>query len=239
VSTKYRTVGVLGGMGPAATADFLDQIRRETRALTDQEHVPVIARSVPQIPDRTAYLVGDGADPFPGLAHGAKKLAADDEVAFLAIPCNTAHHWHERLSRAIDKPILHIVKETIATIDRRPGDGPIGILATDGTQKADVYGKWLREAGIPSRVPAVAGQQSVMAGIAAVKAGDLETGRALLKGQAEELLQGGCSRVIMGCTEIPIALNDVAEIRGRCVDATRALARAVVHESGAVLRTAR
>src|SRR5689334_11936732 len=105
-------------MGPLAGADFFKKLIQQTPAAVDQDHIPVMLYSVPQIPDRNLALFAGGADPFPALLEGARKLTGAGAKC-IAIPCNSAHHWYSQLASRIDVPILHIADAVIAGLRAR------------------------------------------------------------------------------------------------------------------------
>jgi len=148
----------------------------------------------------------------------------------IAIPCNTAHHWHAALQAETSVRILHIVD---AVADALAGQGMkggcIGVLATSGMVKAGIYQKRLALRGFSCRVPDAAGQAEVMRAIRLVKASQLAEAITILRAQAEALVSAGCRRVVMACTEIPVALASVGgELRSTLIDATEALAQTSV-----------
>jgi aspartate racemase len=226
---EVAMLGVLGGMGPMATVDFMSKIVHNTPAACDQDHIQMIVCSAANIPDRSAAILGEGADPFPVMREALRRLEAAG-ASCIAIPCNTAHHWHAALQAETSVPILHIV-DVVA--DRLAGQGMeggcIGLLATSGTAKAGIFQKRLALRGFSCRMPDVAGQAEVMRAIRFVKAGQLAGATAILREQAEALVAAGCRKVVMACTEIPLALATVeGELGSTLVDATEALARACV-----------
>src|SRR5689334_7763772 len=106
---QERVLGVLGGMGPLASAQFMARLTLLTPAAHDQDHVPAVLWSDPRVPDRTAARLAGGADPLPWLLRGIRGLEAAGCGA-IAIPCNTAHGWYEPMQAATRLPILHIVE---------------------------------------------------------------------------------------------------------------------------------
>jgi aspartate racemase len=225
-SAPLPRLGVLGGMGPLATADFLVKLIQATPATSDQEHMPVIVHNVPQIPDRSmAFLAGSDA-PWPHLLDGLRTLEAAG-CAAIAIPCNTAHVWHRRLAQASRLPVLHIGEAALGTLLRQyPDARKVGILATAATLKARIYHDQLAARGIEAVEPDETLQATyVSAGIAAVKGGRLEDARALLARAADALVARGADALLLACTEIPVALAGAAF---NSVDPTDALARACV-----------
>lgn len=223
---RHRTLGILGGMGPLATVDFLDKLVRATPVATDQDHIPLLVRFCPEVPDRVAALLQGGPSPAPALMAAAHALQSAGAQA-LAMPCNTAYAWHDEMAAALSIPILHIVDSALQHPDcRLDGGGAIGLLATTGTLQAGVYRrrgaavKWIEPE------PEVQATQ-VAAGIRAVKAGQAGLARPLLLQAARHLIDRGARVLLMGCTEVPVALAG-ADVGVPVVDATDALARACV-----------
>ena len=222
--TTRRTIGVLGGMGPAATVDFLGKIVRATPALRDQDHLPVILRQAPQIPDRASAILSGSDAPFaPMLAalRGLEEAGAD----VLAIPCNTAHYWHGRLARACRTPMLHFVQAVERRLPRR-GER-FGLMATRGTIAAGVYPERFED-GRRILPPSDDLQVLVDEAIAGVKAGHPQ---ALVARKAEAaaamFLGEGVAAIILACTELPIALAS-SSLMSVSIDSTQALAEACV-----------
>ena len=117
------TIGVLGGMGPLATVDFMRKVIDLTPARRDQEHLPLIVYSVPQVPGRSACILEGAASPLPAMLRGIRTLAQAGAEC-IAIPCNTAHHWYDELARESRCPVLHIVDAACAAMER----GGVGLL---------------------------------------------------------------------------------------------------------------
>ncbi|BAN26851.1 cysteate racemase [Caballeronia insecticola] len=219
-------LGVLGGMGPLATADFLVKLIQATPAASDQEHMPVIVHNVPQVPDRSAAFLAGSDAPWPHLLDGLRTLEAAGCSA-IAIPCNTAHVWHRRLAQETALPVLHIGEAALRALAYRyPEARRVGVLATAATLKARIYHEQLSARGIEAIEPGDDLQTThVAAGIAAVKAGRIDEARAWLSHAATHLIARGADALLLACTEIPVALSGVAL---NAVDPTEALARACV-----------
>jgi aspartate racemase len=223
-------VGVLGGMGPLATADFMAKIVAVTPAESDQDHVPVVVSSIPQVPDRTRAFRGEGASPLPAMIASGMRLKQAG-AGLVVVPCNTAHLWFDELHEAIGLPMIHMVDAAIEEASALAGKaGRIGLMATDATLASGLY----VNRGAPAARPihwllptAREMLEGVMPGIEAVKSGDLESARALLVSVAQSLKSRGATAVILGCTEIPVVLNDQVSPLP-VVDATAALARCAV-----------
>ncbi|MEH6472553.1 MAG: amino acid racemase [Halopseudomonas sp.] len=225
-------IGILGGMGPLATVDFVTKIIHQTTAERDQDHVPLLVHSVPQIPDRTACLMDNQRSPLAALTRGVNTLV-NAGVGCIAIPCNTAHHWYDALAQVSPVPILHIARACSESLALQ-GVASVGLLATDGTLKAGFYSRELDAYGIDLKIPAPKLQQQVMDGIYRVKSGAVVEGGKLLEQCVDQMLRQGVERVILGCTEIPFALDQIHSTRRNvAMDATQTLAAACVRWYGA------
>ncbi len=223
-----RTIGILGGMGPLATVDFINKIIAETPAKRDQDHLPLLIHSVPQIPDRTACLMEQKESPLAALDKGLQTLIQAG-VGCIAIPCNTAHHWYNDLLDRSSVPILHIADACIEEI-KSEKISSVSLLATDGTNKANFYPNKLANENIIFNPISSAAQKQVMAGIYKVKSGDISGGGLLLEEALKEALANGAERVILGCTEIPLALEHIhSAYLPFTIDATKALSKACVN----------
>ena len=207
---KLFKVGVVGGIGPAATVDFMQKIVRNTPAKRDQDHIKLLVEQNPQIPDRTDNLIGDGPDPTISLYATCKKLETGD-ADIIAIPCNTAHAFVQRIQPYLNIPIVNMLTVTVETLrDSFPSLREVGLLATSGTVASGVYREALEAEGLRQIVPSPMLQARVMNAIygeKGVKAG-YTTGQCLddihaaLQGLADE----GVEVVILGCTELPLLL---------------------------------
>ena len=235
--TKPFKIGVAGGVGPAATVDFLDKIVRNTPAHRDQDHLKVVVEQNPQIPDRTAHLLGQGADPTIALYATCKRLEAAG-ADIIAIPCNTAHAFVGRIQPFLSIPIVNMLRETAECIRRDHGGcSKVGLLATSGTIASRVYHEAVASAGFELIVPDAENQDRVMNAIygpKGVKAGFTE-GRCVddLLRALTSLVKRGADVIILGCTELPLLLaqNKAFPVAGRTVavlDPTDILARKCV-----------
>jgi len=223
-----KLLGILGGMGPLATVDFLQKLIEETPATRDQDHIPVIAYSVPQIPDRPPAITGSGESPLPHMLEGIRTLKRAGATA-IAIACNTAHYWYDDLLAQGGLPILHIADAACAAL----GDASarrVGLMATDGTIAAGFYQSRLEARGVACLMCDASDQRAlVLPAIDCVKRTDLAQAHALASRAAQHLLDRGAQAIVMGCTEIPLAIEyQSSTVSVHCIDATRALARAYV-----------
>ncbi len=225
-----RLIGVLGGMGPLATIDFMTKVVALAPATCDQAHIPLIVHQVPQIPDRSTAIMRGSDSPLEPMLAGLRSLARAG-VELAVIPCNTAHYWYAQLSRQQELPLLHIAEAVRQElILRESHHKQVALLATRGTHRAGVYSGRLGAAFEPLFSGDEAVQTLVDVSIAAVKAGELEKGRSAALEAADRLFSAGAEVLILGCTELPVALANTA-VQDRCIDSTLALARLCVKEA--------
>ncbi len=226
-----RVLGVLGGMGPLASAHFMVRLTLLTPAERDQDHVPAILWSDPRVPARWLPPHGDGPGPLPFLVRGLRGLAAAGCGA-IAIPCNTAHGWINGMRAATTLPILHIVDAAAADLRRQAvPPGVVGVLGTGATLELRLYQDHLAAAGWPCIEPTPEEMsQLVMPAITAVKANRVSEAYAPLAEAILALRARGALAVILGCTEIPLGIQaGPHETLGvPLVDTIDALARASI-----------
>ncbi len=213
-------LGVLGGMGPAATLDFLTKLQAFTPARSDQDHIRVIVDINPKVPDRNV----PGTEAGVVLAEMAGGLAgAGAEV--LAIACNTAHAHAGLIQRACGLPLLDMI-ETGAKAARDTGARRVGVLATRGGLR--LYREYLAAQAMGLVTLDAERQEEFMATIYKIKAGDTgEAVRREMAGYAADLAAAGAETVIAGCTEAPLALR-ASDLRAPFIDPGELLARRCV-----------
>ncbi len=236
---RPKTIGVLGGMGPEATAAFLDLIVRNTRARRDQEHVPVVVCSLPQVPDRTEAILHGGPSPLPFLRRGLETLRRAG-ADFAVMPCLSAHHFYPALAARSPIPLVHLVEETFAEVRKlRPRVRKVGLIATSGTVAARIFHDVFEPAGIEALVPDARAQRRVMEAIygpAGIKAGAPPARpRRSLRAVADGLIRRGAQVIVAGCTEVPLVLRP-RDVAVPLVNPMRIGARACVRRAGAKLR---
>ncbi|WP_428488376.1 aspartate/glutamate racemase family protein [Rhodopila sp.] len=236
--TNDKVLGILGGMGPLASAQFMVRLTLLTQANRDQEHIPAVLWSDPRVPDRIAGRAGTGPDPLPWLLRGVDGLRQAGCGA-IAIPCNTAHGWYEAMANVAGVPILHIVDAAAADL-RRNGmtSGTIGVMATQTTLDMRLYQDRLGEQGWTCIQPdADRMQRLVEPATALVKANRVAEAYLPLLEVVNSLGARGASAVVLGCTEIPLGIlaGPASALRVPVVDTIDALARAAIQwaQSGA------
>ncbi|MFJ8085280.1 aspartate/glutamate racemase family protein [Streptomyces sp. NPDC096205] len=222
-------LGILGGMGPLATADFYRRLVEKTPAGSDQGHLPVLMWADPAVPDRTAALLGEGPSPVPALVEGARWLQRAG-ASCVAVPCNTAHAYVEQLSKAAGVEVLDMIQAALqAAAEKVPGLERVGILATRGTRLAGLYERAGARLDIEAiQVPARVQHEYVDAAIRAVKGGvDLDGAEQRIAAAAETLKEQGAQVAIAACTEIPLVSGAAARVLP-VVDSTDALVDAAL-----------
>ena len=223
-------LGVIGGLGPMATALFMRYVTELTDAKTDQEHIEMLIHSAPSIPDRTAFILKKSTlDPRPGMIEVGKGLRAQG-ADIIAIPCMTAHHFHAELEREIGLPIINGIEATAEYLASR-GAKKVGIAATEGSVKTGLFQNALIKAGVEPLTLSKEGQSIVTDTIyKEIKAGmapDMERFSLVTK----EYKQMGADAMILGCTELSLLPEDGLE-EGFHADAMKILARRAVLAAG-------
>ena len=208
---KEKIIGVLGGMGPAATSDIFQRILQLTPVKEDQEHIHIIIDNNPKIPDRTQAIFEKGESPVPALIESGKMLERA-KVDFIIIPCNTAHFFYDELKGHLKIPIVHMIKEVAKKIHKEfPAVRKAGLLSTQGTIKAGLYQKELGDFGIEVIKPGERVQAMVTEAIfgrEGIKCGCLEgKSKKLIYNAIDNLINNDAELIIGGCTEIPLVVD--------------------------------
>jgi len=238
--SRFKTIGVLGGMGPEAGAYLFEMIIRETAAGRDQEHAPVVLFSLPQVPDRTEAILYGGPSPVPVLRRGLRALRSAG-ADFAVMSCISAHCFYPQLAAHSPLPLLSLIDETLADVQKmRPVPKRIGLIATSGTVGSGTFARTFEAAGIEVLVPPAREQKKVTTAIygkAGIKAGFVEgpPRKALLE-TARGLVRRGAQAILAGCTEVPLALR-AADLSVPLIDPMTIGARAAIRRSGARLRS--
>ena len=218
-----RIVGILGGMGPAAGADFVrlfvqacaDRMRQLEITVSDQAFPEHWLAQVP-VPDRSTALESPGAgapDPLAAMVQAVGKLAALGATS-VAIACNTAHAWHGALQdRFPQLEVLHVAREVAQTLASQ-GVKEVGLLATTGTYRSGLYDDAFHQAGLQCHFPLMEEREHLMHGIyKGVKVGNMALAQDCFASVAKAIARRhGLSTLVMGCTEIPLALGALSEM---------------------------
>lgn len=241
-------IGILGGMGPQAGLDLAAKLTRLTQANRDQDHLPFVLFSLPEmVGDRTAYLLDrEETNPAHAIAEQLEKMSAMG-ITIAVIACNTAHAGpifdvaRDLLrNKGIDLPILHMVQETVGYIrEAFPAVERVGILGTQGTYRAGLYDQALEAAGLAAIVPdpEIREQQIHKAlyspdfGIKACSDPVSDAASSRVRSAIGHLRTLGAEVVILGCTELPLAVKE-NEIDGiPILDPARVIAEKLIRET--------
>ncbi len=202
-----KVLGVIGGLGPQATAYFLELLTALNDVKTDQEHMEVLVYSKPNTPDRTKYILGlSDESPVPVMSEVGrtlKKMGAE----IIAVPCITAHYFHDILEQEIGLPIINAIEETTRYFDMRKIT-KIGILATDGTMKSGLFQRAMEKLGIEYVLPDKEGQKIIMNiiydNVKAGKSVDMDAFQRV----TDSMFEKGVEKVLLACTELSVIKKD-------------------------------
>jgi len=223
--SERRTAGIMGGMGPDATVDFMTKVLRLTDSGRDQDHVHMIVDQDPTVPNRQKAIRGGDDDVSPALARMAIRLQ-EAGADFLVMVCNTAHAFLDGVDNSTHIPFISIIDESIAELDRVcPAATAVGVMATDGCIDTRLYQDAVEATGRHAIVPDAQNLTELMRLITAVKAGDQSHPVAEgMKSVAQSLVDRGAQAIIAGCTEIPIVF-DGADFAVPVISSTDVLAK--------------
>lgn len=229
--SRTRIIGVLGGMGPAATIDFMAEVLRLTGAEHEQDNLRLIVDSNPTVPLRHPAIRGEGPSPGPALAEMARGLERAG-AELLVMPCNTAHAFQAEIEAATPLPFLSIIDAVIAAVEgEHPQARRIGLLAADGCLDAGLYQTALARNGREALRPDAGAQARLMDLIFRIKRG--ETRQAVRRSMAQlahDLVEAGAEALIAGCTEVPLVLG-AADLAVPLINSTEILARATIEQA--------
>ena len=228
MSPKELTVGVLGGMGPEATIDFMAEVLQLTDADRDQEHIHLIVDQNPKVPNRQQAIRSGNDDVGPMLAEMAARLERAG-ADFLVMPCNSAHVFDSAIREATSLPFISIVDVCVESIPQAgPDGGRVGLMATDGLAETGLYQRALGKAGFEAVLPNAREQERLMTLIHRIKGGDKQDDVARgTEELARVLVERGAATVLAACTEIPLVLK-AEHLTVPLVSSTEALAKRTV-----------
>lgn len=230
MDNKQKTIGIIGGMGPMATADLFTKLIRMTDAACDAEHIHILIDNNPKTPDRTGAILRGTTSPLPYLEQSANHLQTAG-ADFLLIPCITSHHFLPTLAERVEIPIMSMVEETAKYLTMQ-NIKKVVILATDGTRVAGVFDTIFSKYGVEILYPNAEAQTALMDVIyKGVKAGSPKWNTAVLNAEIDRLQDQGAEAVVLGCTELPLAAK-MYDIHGMGIDPTDILARAAILQAG-------
>ena len=205
--TQKQVLGILGGLGPAASCYLYQMLIDHTPATCDQDHIDIVISSRASTPDRTAFIIGKSKDdPFAVMEQDGFSLVHYGATV-LAIPCNTAHYFYDRLAEALPVPVLNMPRLTVADA-KAAGCTKLGILATDGTLLAETYQIACRDIGLEWAAPGEQAQKGIMSIIYdEIKQGK-RVDMQLFNAAVDDLHAQGCDMAVLGCTELSLVKRD-------------------------------
>ena len=234
-----KTIGIIGGLGPMATVYYLELITRMTDVDSDQKHPRIYMQSIPDIPDRTAYILGESKESPLDLMVQAGKSLASMGADFLTIPCVTAHYFYSELQKQVTIPVINLLDEIAGTLTSMKVN-KVGILATSGTNQSKVLEEKIKEKGISVVLPDEKRQNMLMD----IIYNQIKGGRRVYWEQFHEVAlwmqNHGAQKLILGCTELPLLRRDSLQahnplvrelLKEDCIDVLEVLARAAVKRS--------
>jgi len=226
-----KSIGIVGGMGPLATADLFQKIVQSTKSEGDNGHIRVFMDCNPAIPDRTAAILSGGESPVAEMQAAVRSMMACG-ADVLVMPCNTAHHFLPELEAITGIPFISILDATATACAARFPGQKAALLGTVGTYATGIYDGPLATAGVPYITPSDAQRETLMQVIYAVKAGaDMGLLKANLVALLANLRQSGAEYFILGCTELPVAAAALG-LEGPFIDPTQELAEAAIRRCG-------
>ena len=228
MSKNNKLLGILGGLGPMATAYFYELLTSLTVVERDQDHIDMVISSRSSTPDRSSFILGQSQDnPLPVMIEEAKKLEAYG-ADVIAIPCNTAHYFYDGIAKEISIPILNIIDETVDHLFVS-GVRKAALFATEGTCTAGTYqrsGKGKVEIITPDKRDQDAITEMIFESIKKGLDPDIDRFSRI----AEKMKSLGCESVILGCTELSLVKKNYKAIKndGFFIDSLEILARRTV-----------
>lgn len=223
-----RVIGVLGGMGPEATASFYMKLIKETKVLQDQDHFRTIIDSNPKIPDRTKAILYDGPSPLSEMIKTASNLKAAG-ATIAVMPCITAHYFFDAIQKEVDLPMHHVLRGLNEhVVETYPDVQKIGVLSTTATRKTNLFQTHLKTKEIiyPTDYEQEHKVMQAIYGENGIKQGNTgDYPKTLLSEVAERLItEEGCELIIGGCTEVELVLT-AADVSVPFIDPMRIAAR--------------
>jgi len=226
-----KILGVIGGMGPLATTDFMQKLIKLTDAEKDSDHIHTIIDSCCNTPDRSSYILGHGEDPTRYIVQSAKRLSSTG-ADYLVMPCNTAHYFYSAVCSEVDIPFINMIEETKKYLKNQDR---VGLLATEGTYRAGIYEDIFEDIEVIH--PSASLRKRVNTIIYEVKKGIFE--REIIEKLVSDILlfykEYDVDKIILGCSELPIIFNPY-NLDKHFIDTSEILARSAIRYAGKPLK---
>ena len=198
-------IGILGGMGTQAGLDFCTKLAKLNRGKADQKYPLFVLYNKSNIPDRKQNLKKYNKV-LKSLIEGCRFLQKS-KCKFISIPCNTAHYWYKDLKKNIKIPILNMPEIVYLNAKNNlKRNSKIGLLATEATIKTDIYSHYFNKKFLLISPGTTLQKRSVNKSIKLVKMGKIKEAERAIKPAVNYLIQKKCKKIILGCTELPIAI---------------------------------
>jgi aspartate racemase len=224
-----KRLGILGGMGPAASAEYITRLIQQTPATCDQEHIPFVLWNNPQIPDRSTSMRAGDSKPLRYLIEGILALRYS-QCDLIVIPCNTAHFWFDELIKH-DVPIIHIVDSVASALRGVNVTGTVGVMGTQGTIEFGLYQNHLGKLGWDCIVPTTEEMDTlVQPAIDLIKSGQLDQAHDMFMPVVDSLIERGARAVVLGCTEIPLAVREESRNGTPLINSIDSLVKVAIDE---------
>ena len=230
-----KRLGILGGMGPEATAVLYERITKNTEAACDRDHIDILIWSHASIPDRTEAILSGNTENIRSILREDSEMLKNAGCKCLVIPCNTSHNFRDIYRDIFGDGFIDMIEETAIYAQRR-GVQRAGILATDGTVSADLYGRALRGRGVETVYPSKEDQKTVMS----IIYDQIKKGQ---KGNLDEfnqvtahLKEQGCDAVILACTELSVLNTNYGLDPAFHIDAMDAVTKACIRACGGIYK---
>jgi len=230
-----KTIGILGGMGPEASAYMFQLIVKQTKVNRDQDHPPCVLLSLPQIPPRTEAILGKGPSPVPLMIDGAHRLQAAG-ADFIIMPCITAHYFLDEVIPHSPLPFISLLEECSSWVQTNLSPAQtLGLVASTGTVISKLFHNFMEELGKKVIQPSPEEQENLMTAIfepGGIKAG-VTSGlpKEIVVTTANSLIKRGAEAIIAGCTEIPLVLSP-SDISVPLIEPMKIGARKAIIEAG-------
>jgi len=226
-----KRLGVLGGMGPAASAEFMVRLVVQTPAKQDQDHIPTILWSDPKVPDRSTSMRNGDDKPLTHLLLGIQGLVSSG-CNLIVIPCNTAHFWFKEMEKQASwhAKIVHIV-DSVADALQEVGviDTTIGVIGTQATIELGLYQYRLNKLGWNCITPTKEEMDTIVQpAINLIKAGNINSAHPMLMSVIQNLIERGADAVVLGCTEIPLAIKQDAYFNKPLINSIDSLVKSAI-----------
>lgn len=227
-------LGIIGGIGPFASADLYSRILCKTLAKNDREHLHILIDSSNVIPDRTAAILGYGPSPLPSLIESGKRLESMG-AQLLALPCFSAHYYLNAMQKELDIPIVSMIDVTVAYLNKA-NISSVFLLQTEGFAQTGIFERALKSGGISVFLPDKEGMSLVMDLIySGIKANNTAYDAKPFIDFCGSAMKSGADCFLLGCTELPIAFSRY-KIDCPAVDTTSVYAEALILKAGAHLK---